>query len=103
MIRHIVALRFRNDVTPADKASIYDALRGLSGHIEGILDFRTFVNVSVELPLVRGFNDVFWFDFRDEAVRDAYLADAEHQKIGARIVANLEGGADGVFVFDLEL
>jgi hypothetical protein len=103
MIRHIVAMRFRNDVTAADKASIYDALRGLSGHIEGILDFRTFVNVSVELPLVRGFNDVFWFDFRDEAVRDAYLADAEHRKIGARIVANLEGGADGVFVFDLEL
>ena len=47
--------------------------------------------------------DMFWFDFRDVAVRDTYLADPTHQAIGARLVAALEGGADGVFVCDIEL
>jgi len=103
MIRHIVALRFKTDTLPATKVGLYDALRGLSGHIDGILDFRSFANVSVELPLVRGFNDLFWLDFRDAAVRDAYLVDAEHQAISARIVAEVEGGADGVFVFDVSM
>ncbi|MYA88223.1 MAG: Dabb family protein, partial [Boseongicola sp. SB0662_bin_57] len=45
----------------------------------------------------------FWFDFRDASVRDAYLADEMHQRIGARLVAELEGGADGVFVLDFEM
>jgi hypothetical protein len=103
MIRHIVALRFRSGVTEARKAELYAALEGLSGHIEGILDFRAFRNVSVETPLVRGFEDGFWFDFRDAAVRTVYLEDALHQAIGARIVAETEGGAEGVFVCDVEI
>ena len=101
MIRHIVALRFKSQTTTKEKDAIYADLRRLSGHIDGILDFHAGPNVSVELPVVRGFNDVFWFDFRDIAVRDAYLADPVHQAIGARIVAAAEGGIDGVFVFDV--
>lgn len=103
MIRHIVALRFRPGTSPATKNALYRDLAALSGHIDGILDFRSSPNVSVETPLVRGFNDVFWFDFRDLSVRDTYLADPAHQAVGARIVAELEGGADGVFVFDVQL
>jgi hypothetical protein len=34
-------------------------------------------------------------------VRDAYLIHPAHQAIGARIVAETEGGAEGVFVFDV--
>jgi hypothetical protein len=43
--------------------------------------------VSIEAPLVRGFVDLFWFDFRDESVRDA----------------ELDGGTEGLFVCDIEL
>lgn len=103
MIRHIVALRFRADTPQETKLGLYRDLASLAGHIEGIVDFRHFENVSVETPVVRGFNDLFWFDFRDLAVRDAYLEDAAHQAIGARIVAELEGGIDGVFVADVAL
>jgi hypothetical protein len=101
MIRHIVALRFRPGTPQATKDRLYAELAALSGHIDGILDFQARPNVSVELPLVRGFNDLFWFDFRDVAVRDTYLTDPVHQAVGGRIVAELEGGADGVFVFDV--
>ena len=103
MIRHFVALRFNKGTSDAVKQGLMDDLAGLTDRIDGILDFQARPNVSVELPLVRGFLDVFWFDFRDLAVRDAYLEDEVHQAIGARIVAELEGGPDGVFVFDCEV
>ena len=103
MIRHLVHLRFRTDVTDAQKQALYDDLRGLSAHIDGIHDFQHRVNVSVETPLVRGFLDMFWFDFSDISVRDAYLIHPVHQAIGARIVEHLDGGADGVFVCDIAL
>lgn len=103
MIRHIVALKFKPEVTAAKKDELYAALKDLDAHIEGILDFRSFRNVSIETPVVRGFNDLFWFDFRDAMVRDAYVVDPEHQKVGARIVAETVGGAGGVYVFDVEI
>lgn len=103
MIRHLVHLRFRADTSEATKAALYSDLAGLSAHIDGILDFQHRKNVSVETPLVRDFNDMFWFDFRDSAVRDIYLEDLTHQEIGGRIVDTLDGGADGVFVCDIEL
>ena len=103
MIRHLVALRFRSGTPAATKQALYDDLARLGDHIDGILDFQSRANVSVEDPLVRDYRDLFWFDFRDGSVRDAYLADKVHQAIGTRIVAELEGAADGVFVFDFEV
>ncbi|MEM6461059.1 MAG: Dabb family protein [Pseudomonadota bacterium] len=100
MIRHFVALRFRPDTPDATKKALMDDLEGLRSRINGISDFQVRPNISVEDPMVRGFRDVFWFDFRDEAVRDIYLADEVHQQIGARIVAELDGGPGGVFVAD---
>lgn len=103
MIRHIVALRFRAGTPTETKLALYRDLAALSAQIDGILDFRHFENVSVETPLVRGFDDVFWFDLRDTTVRDTYLDHPAHQAVGARIVAELEGGIDGVFVADVAL
>lgn len=103
MIRHLVALRFKPGTPEATKQALYDDLAALDGHIEGILDFQSRANVSVEDEMVRGFRDLFWFDFRDAAVRDTYLVDAQHRAIGARIVAELDGGPQGVFVCDFEV
>lgn len=103
MIRHFVHMRFREDVDEAARQAIYDRLAGLSGHIDGILDFQHRRNVAVEPPVMHGFLDMFWFDFRDTGVRDAYLVDEEHQRIGGDIVACCEGGLDGVFVCDVEV
>lgn len=100
MIRHIVALRFKPGTSAETKAGLYAALVGLCAQIEGILDFQSSANVTVE-PLSRGFDDLFWFDFRDEATRDAYLIHPAHQAVGAQIVAETEAGIEGVFVFDV--
>lgn len=100
MIRHIVLVRFRGDVSPEEKASIFRDLNGLRDHLDGILDFQSGPNVSPETPLVRGFNDGFWVDFRDAAARDAYLEDDRHRDVGARLVALAEGDLDGIAVAD---
>lgn len=102
MIRHVVALKFKAGTEQSVKQSLYNALKSLDQEMTGILDFQSRENISVETQMVRGFRDLFWFDFKDEATRDAYLENETHQQIGARLVAELEGGADGVFVMDFE-
>ena len=103
MIRHIVHLRFRKDVTAKYKNQLFEELFDLRNHIEGILDFQMHKNISLETNLVRGFRDMFWFDFTDEEVRDRYLEDPTHQTIGKRITEATEGGLDGIFVSDIKL
>ncbi|KQS76636.1 hypothetical protein ASG25_15235 [Rhizobium sp. Leaf384] len=102
MIRHIVLLKFKDSVSEADKQSIYHELEALKGQIDGIRGFHAGPNVSVEMDMMRGFTDAFWFDFKSAAVRDAYLVHPHHQAAGARIVAHTRGGPDGVIVVDLE-
>lgn len=103
MIRHLVHLRFKSSVSEREKATLFAELASLTDHIDGILDFQIHKNVSVETPLVRGFLDMLWFDFRDVATRDLYLEDTIHHAIGARIVDKLDGGAEGAFVCDIDL
>ena len=103
MIRHLVAVRFGEATGSDAKRAIFEDLAALDRRIDGILDFQVRGNISVEDELVRGFRDVFWFDFRDTDVRDAYLDDPVHKEIGARLIAALEGGRDGIFVCDFEI
>jgi len=103
MIRHIVLVKFRSDIESDLKASIFSQLDQLRTQINGIIDFHSGANVSVELPLVRGFNDLFWFDFVDAASRDEYLVHPAHVAAGKRLVEHLEGGRDGIIVADIEL
>ena len=103
MIRQLVAVRYRDGTPVSVKSALMDDLAALRSRIDGIVDFQVRANVSVEDRIVRGFRDLFWFDFHDEAVRDACLADAAHKSVGARLVAALEGGPDGDFVCDFTL
>jgi hypothetical protein len=103
MIRHIVALRFKAEISAEQKAGFHAALQALSGHLPGIVEFRSFANVSPEEPVIHGFRDLFWIDFQNASARDAYLVDPGHQAIGAQLVAAAEGGVAGIQVLDVEL
>ena len=102
MIRHNLHMRFLEGTSDADKQEIYDRLDGLKDHLGGILDFQHRRNISPETHLIRGFEDMVWIDFTDAAARDTYLADSKHRAIGARI-KELCGGADGLYVCDVEV
>jgi hypothetical protein len=102
MIRHIVLVRFRDDVSEEHRQDIYAELRGLVGRIDGLLDATFGPNVSPE-GLSKGFRDGFIMDLRDADARDRYLAHPLHQAAGAKLVAACEGGLEGVLPFDLEM
>ena len=103
MIRHMVLVRFRADVTADEKSAVFEQLAALRAHLPGVLDFRAGLNVSPESHLIRGFNDLFWFDFEDARARDIYLDDPDHKAAGANLVAHAEGGRDGLIVADVEI
>ena len=100
MIRHCVFVKFRSDVDADERAAIYAGLGALVGQIEGLLSFESGPNISPE-GRNQGFNDGFIMDFADAAARDRYLPHPAHKAAGSRLVAALEGGRDGLIVFDL--
>lgn len=102
MIRHIVLVRFRDDVSEEHKAEVYGDLRALVGKIDGLESAQFGPNVSPE-GLSKGFRDGFVMDLRDAESRDRYLADPAHRAAGAKLVALCENGLDGVLPFDLEI
>jgi len=100
MIRHCVFVRFRADVSLVERAAIYTELESLREVVPGFLGMAYGSNVSPE-GLHRGYMDGFTMDFTDEAARDAYLVHPAHKAAGGRLVAALEGGRDGLIVFDM--
>ena len=102
MIRHIVLCKFRTDVTATQRDAIFAELAALRGHLTGITAMSFGANVSPE-GLAQGFAHGLTIDFTDTAARDAYLADAAHGRAGAKLVAALEGGVNGLIVFDVEV
>jgi len=102
MIRHIVLIKFRDDVSEEHRQEIYADLRGLVGKIDGLMNATFGPNVSPE-GLSKGFRDGFVMDLRDAESRDRYLAHPLHQAAGAKLVAACEGGLEGVLPFDLEV
>jgi hypothetical protein len=100
MIRHVVLLRFRKDVSINERNAIYADLASLKTVVSGFLAMSYGANVSPE-GKDRGFSDGFTMDFVDEAARDAYLDHPNHKAAGSRLVAALEGEREGLIVFDL--
>jgi len=102
VIRHCVFAKFRADVTDAQRAAIFDDLRALEHKLDGVIAMEFGANVSPE-GLNKGFGHAFTMDFRDAPCRDAYLAHPDHKAAGAKFVAALEGGRDGLIVVDLDI
>jgi hypothetical protein len=100
MIRHIVLHRFRADVSVNERTAIYAELESLRELVPGMLSMAYGANVSPE-GKDQGFTEGFTMDFVDEAARDDYLGHPAHKAAGAKLVAALEGGRDGLIVFDL--
>lgn len=100
MIRHIVLIRFRPDVTEAKVAEIFAALPKLAAK----LGF-TFAAGRSESPekIERGYMHGFTIDFADWAALATYADHPDHKTFGGELVAHAVGGVDGILVFDLEV
>ncbi|CAM3508819.1 Dabb family protein [Nocardioides zeicaulis] len=103
MIRHCVFVRFRPDIPSAVRATIFGDIASVAERMPGLVAAHVGANVSPEHGMDKGFSEGFILDFLDAGARDAYLIDPEHQRIGARLVAAADSGADGIFVYDLQI
>lgn len=102
MIRHCVFVKFDLDFGRAQRDAIYAGLEALRAKLPGMRRVHAGNNVSPE-GLAKGFDEGFFVDFDNAAVRDAYLVHPDHQALGGRIVAAAQGGTAGIIVFDFDL
>ena len=98
-IKHVVFLHFKPDTSQSLLDEIFRDLQAVVDKLPGVLDFTHGPNASIE-GLARGFTHGFVMTFADEAARDAYLPDPDHEAVKQKILAALEGGIDGVLVLD---
>ncbi|AUH33310.1 Dabb family protein [Paracoccus tegillarcae] len=100
MIRHIVLVRYRPDVTEEQIAAIHSDLDDIRALLPGMGRFFAGRSESPEL-LERGYMHGFTVDFDSWQALADYQEHAEHKRVGDAIVAAAEGGVDGILVFDL--
>ena len=98
MIRHIVLLKARPEVTEAQIQAIFADLHSL--RLPGILAIHSGRSESPE-KIERGYLHGFTVDFTDWDALAAYQAHPDHKRVGAALVAAAQGGIDGILVFDL--
>jgi hypothetical protein len=101
MIRHCVLLRFAPEIGNSDKDAIYQQVASLQSLVPGFERIAFGVNTSTE-HLSRGFDDGFVIEFVDSSSRDTYLEHPDHERAGAALIAMLDGGHEGLVVFDLD-
>jgi hypothetical protein len=99
----MVFCRFRQQVTAASRLVFFEQIRRLT-ELPGICftHFQSGPNASPE-GYGMTFSDGFMMNFASRDDCFAYLAHPTHQSIGARLLDALEGGAQGLPVFDPEL
>lgn len=100
MIRHIVLIRFKPEVSEAEIAGIFGALPKLSAKLPGVLACAFGRSESPE-KIERGFLHGFTIDFTTWEALATYANDPDHKAFGGSLVANAVGGVDGLLVFDL--
>ena len=101
MIQHIVLLDPVADPGLDAIAGAMAILAGLPRRLPGFVAFEHGPNRDFEAKSQR-YPYGFVCRFQDRAALDAYGADPEHRRAGAMLVAAC-GGADNIFVADLEV
>ena len=100
MIRHIVLIRFRPEISEDTIAALFADLASIQGKIPGLGPIHAGRSESPE-QIERGYLHGFTADFDDWAALAAYQDHPDHRRVGAALVAHAQGGLDGILVFDL--
>ncbi len=101
MIYHMALIRFRKELKAKDVEAAMQAIGALDKKIPGITGYK-FGPYSSPEGLNKGFNWGFCMTFTDAKARDVYLAHPEHDKVKEKVFPLLDGGLDGITVFDFQ-
>jgi len=102
MIRHIVLLRFRPEISEAAIAALFTELALIQEQLPGLIAITSGRSESPE-QMERGYLHGFVADFVDWEALQAYQDHPDHQRLGAKLVAASVGGKDGILCFDLAM
>jgi Stress responsive A/B Barrel Domain len=102
VIRHCVFFRFKTDVSDQTIVDLLAGLAALKDMLPAIRNAVAGANISPE-GLERGFRHGFTMDFDNESAREAYFNHPARIALADRVLANLEGGLEGVIVVDLDM
>ena len=100
MIRHIVLIKFRPDVSQDLISGIFAELRTVRDQVAGIGEIVSGRSESPE-QIERGYMHGFTVDFDGWDALEAYQTHPNHKALGAKLVANAIGGIDGILVLDI--
>ncbi|MEJ1160652.1 Dabb family protein [Prosthecomicrobium sp. N25] len=100
MIRHIVLVKFRPEVTEAEIAAVFADLEPIRALVPGIGPIVAGRSESPE-KIERGYRHGFTIDFDTWEALAAYQEHPAHKAVGARLVAGAVGGIDGICVLDI--
>ncbi|WP_111560331.1 Dabb family protein [Paracoccus sediminilitoris] len=102
MIRHIVLIKFKPEVSESCITEIYSGLWSLTNKLPGARHFTGGRSASPE-QIERGYFHAFVIDFDTWLDLKKYTDHPEHQALGSQIVKNAINGLDGLLVLDLEV
>jgi hypothetical protein len=102
MIRHIVLIKFKPETDRATVAELFDELHRIEGKVPGLIGITSGTSESPE-QMERGYMHGFVADFDDWNGLQAYQDNEDHQRLGAKLVAQAVGGKDGILCFDLSV
>jgi hypothetical protein len=100
MIRHIVFIRFKPEMTDAMIAALFDELYAIKDKLSGVLSITSGKSESPE-QMERGYMHGFIVDFADWDALLVYQDHPDHKILGGKLVANAVAGIDDILVFDL--
>ncbi len=75
-ILHVVTIKWKDGITPAEKQSAFAAVEKMAGQVDGIRNIWT-KGIKVQ---GEGYTDAFVLEFRDRAAFDAYADNPAHKE-----------------------
>lgn len=100
MIKHCVMLNLKTGYDHAALMATFEGLRALTMTLPGCSGFDGGPNHDFEQKSA-GYPYGFIIGFVDRPARQSYADNADHKKLGGDLVAQCNGGADGILVFDI--
>ena len=102
MIRHIVLTKFKHGVPEGKIEELYAEFAALVAELPGACGFTGGRSESPE-QIERGYMHGFVIDFDSWDALQNYTDNDDHKTLGGRLVADAEGGIDGILVLDLDV
>ncbi|MDO7607941.1 MAG: Dabb family protein [Loktanella sp.] len=101
MILHCVFYHFRQEAATQQRQEIVQELARFSQSLDGVLGFEHGPNRDFEKKS-QGYDSGFVIRFTSQEALATYANHPTHQALGKRLCDLVQGGADGIIVFDLE-